>query len=548
MSRFSKQLTWLLMLVFALTALAVQAEPVLKAGDRVVIYGDSITQQCMYSRYVQQYITCRYPDLKVSFYNAGWGGDTAGGALNRLDRDVLSLNPTVVTMFFGMNDGGYIALNPNILAGYRKNMESLILALQAKNVRPVVYTPGCVDPDRNPKLKDAQYNKTLEALGQADLELAKQYNCPSMDVHHPMLDFQNAQKAANPAYTMIGDAVHPNADGHLVMTFQMLKGLGAEPMPALGTFDAATGKADGLRVVSPDPAKIVLETLASLPVPFWFDASNYSAMKASGFLEMAGQKLTVKGLTAEAYDVVIDGVPAGRYVVEDLAAGVPIAGTYSLRAKLIHDAIQRKESLYFSAWRDMQFGFATLPDIKKTVDNLILANDSLQASIIAGATPAKATITLTPAPGGVNLALGKTYVSSDPNTHGWGAVGLTDGSYVVDAQRAYASNETPKFPKTVTIDLTKSSRIATVLVALPNIGSTKTVIVSVSADGTNFTDVGTHEFKLRTEEKYSYTFPAVDARYVRLTYPDHYAETVSYDPNFVFTSEVEVYAPSKNAK
>ena len=63
----------------------------LKADDRIVIYGDSITEQRIYSRYLQQYLYCRYPELKLKFFNAGWGGDTAVGALNRLERDVLVL-------------------------------------------------------------------------------------------------------------------------------------------------------------------------------------------------------------------------------------------------------------------------------------------------------------------------------------------------------------------------------------------------------------------------------------------------------------------------
>ena len=89
--------------LLVLSSLA-RAEPVLKAGDRVVLYGDSITEQRQYTRFIQQYIQCRYPELKVNFYNAGWSGDTAGGGFGRLERDVLLLKPTVVTLFFGMKD------------------------------------------------------------------------------------------------------------------------------------------------------------------------------------------------------------------------------------------------------------------------------------------------------------------------------------------------------------------------------------------------------------------------------------------------------------
>lgn len=546
MVRFTRRLTWLAIISLVLLATMLQAAPVFKAGDRVVIYGDSITEQRMYTRFLQQYLTCRYPDLKLAFFNAGWSGDQAGGALNRLDRDVLSLHPNVVTMFFGMNDGGYRPLDQNILANYRKNMEGLITTLQAKNITPVVYTPGCVDPDhRNDK--DFNYNQTLEALGAADLELAKQYNCPSADVHHPMLNFQTAQKAAHPGYTMIPDSVHPDANGHLVMTYLMLQGLGAEPMPTLGAFDAATGKATGLRAVSQDATKLVLETTAPMPIPFWFDASNLPAMRDSGFLAMAGQKLTVTGLTADAYLVTADDVKIGRYTREDLAAGVSIPGTYSKAGKLIYDEINQKENLYYLAWRQIKLPFSDLPDTQKAFDSLLAVNDNLQARILTDAAPAKVTLTLTPVAGSDNLALEKTYVCSDPNAFGWGIGKLTDGSWESSADHCFASNSATQFPKTVTIDLEKVSKVATVIAGVPNFGSTKTITVAVSADGKTFSDVGTNEFKQRTEEKFTYAFPAVDARYVRLTYPDHYDEAVNYDANFVFTTEVEVYGPAKNA-
>lgn len=60
-----------------------------------MIYGDSITEQRLYSRYVQHYIQCRYPEINIIFFNADWGGDTAAGALKRLERDVLVLKPTL---------------------------------------------------------------------------------------------------------------------------------------------------------------------------------------------------------------------------------------------------------------------------------------------------------------------------------------------------------------------------------------------------------------------------------------------------------------------
>lgn len=523
-----------------------KAEPILKAGDRVVIYGDSITQQKLYSRYVQQYIQCRYPDLKVKFYNAGWSGDTAGGGFNRLERDVWLHKPTVVTLFFGMNDGGYKAVSDATTNTFKGNEERIIKALTEKGVRVVVYTPGAVDYDKRPALKDANYNDNLEALGQAALDLAKQYNLPSADVFHPMLAFQAAQKAKDPAFTMIPDAVHPSPAGHLVMTQEMLKGLGAEPMPPIGTVDLAANAADGLRVVSTNPAQTVLENTRPVNIPFWFDNSVSNVMRDSGFAATVGQALTVKNMTPGSYKVTLNGADAGQFSADELAVGVKITGQNFAPAKQLHDLIQRKEDNYFTAWREIRLPLGDVNGAAQTVEGLMTADEGYQSMIHTLARPlAKLNIMLTAAPEGPNLALGKPYTASDPNRYNWGNGGLTDGSWETNSQHTFSTGDSPNFPKDVTVDLLNLARIGTISFGVPPFGATKTVKVSVSADGQNFTEVGQKEFSQRKEERATIAFPSVEARFVRLTYIDHHNDSVQFPPIFGFTTEVEVYATAK---
>ena len=178
------------------------------------------------------------------------------------------------------------------------------------------------------------------------------------------------------------------------------------------------------------------------------------------------------------------------------------------------------------------------------VDGLLAADEGYHSVIHNLSMPlTKATITLTVAPGGPNLALHKKYEVSDPNGFNYGIGGLTDGSWDSNAPHTFATGDNATFPKTATIDLEQPARIGLVTVGVPPFGSTKTINISVSADGKTFTEVGSHVFSLHKEEQYTYAFPAVTARYVRLTYPDHYDEQVGYGQNFAFTTEVEVYAP-----
>ena len=50
-------------------------------GDTVVFLGDSITAARGYTKIVELYTLMRHPELRVRFWNAGKGGDTAAGAV-----------------------------------------------------------------------------------------------------------------------------------------------------------------------------------------------------------------------------------------------------------------------------------------------------------------------------------------------------------------------------------------------------------------------------------------------------------------------------------
>src|SRR5437868_14642988 len=79
----------------------------LKKGDVVVVMGDSITEQRLYSNYLEIWSQTRFPSYNLVFRNVGIGGDRSTGGNSRFKRDVLPYKPTVLTVDFGMNDGRY---------------------------------------------------------------------------------------------------------------------------------------------------------------------------------------------------------------------------------------------------------------------------------------------------------------------------------------------------------------------------------------------------------------------------------------------------------
>jgi hypothetical protein len=265
---------------------------------------------------------------------------------------------------------------------------------------------------------------------------------------------------------------------------------------------------------------------------------------ACGLANLVGQKLTVKGLDTGDYNLVIGNTTIPT-TADDLAQGISLVGSFSDAGQRIHDMAAQKENLYFTAWRQIRIPYSDTPGISDAYNSLMDADNALNAALYSIKPPASLTIEIVPKPEGPDLALNKKYVAVDENKYNWGIGGLTDGSWEASAAHCFASGDTDAFPKTVTIDLEQVTQVGEVVLGVPPFGATKTIQVSVSSDGANFTVEGSHEFACEQEARYTYAFPPVAARYVRLTYPDHYTTNTQYGPNFVFTTEAEVYRGAK---
>ncbi|MES2202424.1 MAG: SGNH/GDSL hydrolase family protein, partial [candidate division FCPU426 bacterium] len=218
-------------LVLALLCLAAipvlsRAEMLIHDGDRVVFVGDSITEFGNYTNPVETYFSLRYPGMKVDWFNAGWAGDRTDAALYRLERDVLALKPTVVTLCFGMNDAYYMKPEASIGDLYATNLSSLIKRLKAAGIRVAVLTPGVVDEEgeKNRWMKDIDYNRGgLDMVRGRTLKVAGQEGVPAQDIHTLFTKVLAAAKRADKNFQFAPDGIHPDEGGGLVMSYALLK-------------------------------------------------------------------------------------------------------------------------------------------------------------------------------------------------------------------------------------------------------------------------------------------------------------------------------------
>ena len=106
----------------------------LQEGDRLAIIGDSITEQKMYSRIIETYLTVCYPHLQITARQYGWSGEKTDGFLRRMDQDCLRFDPTVATLCYGMNDSRYRPFDSTNGQWYRDHYTAIVRKLKAERL------------------------------------------------------------------------------------------------------------------------------------------------------------------------------------------------------------------------------------------------------------------------------------------------------------------------------------------------------------------------------------------------------------------------------
>ena len=349
------------MALAALTRPATAAEFPIHDGDRVVLLGDSITEQRLYTTVIETYTLSRFPQWKLSFRNIGWGGDTARGGLGRAARDMLPLKPTFVTIDFGMNDHGYRAHDEGIYKGYIEKQTQLVALLKANHARVALLTPQPIEEKRPDPDKDAK-NGSLRKMSDGLREIAAKENVLFADQFDPYMAVMLTARQANPtAFIGGGDAVHPGPVGHTVMGWAILKALGA-PAAVSGVELTAAGKvvaSSGCQVTEVKAEAGSLSFIRkdeTLPMPF--SLQNEAATKLIPVLaDLSRYELKITGLTAAKYQLLIDDKPAAMFTAQELAAGCNLtltAGPITEQARQLWVTVVAKNNAFYKRWRDVQ--------------------------------------------------------------------------------------------------------------------------------------------------------------------------------------------------
>ncbi len=194
--------------------------------DHIVFYGDSITDCGRnrdalpgteagwgdgYAQIIAEFLSSQKPELHLQFTNKGISGNRIYDLEERLERDVLSLRPELVSILIGINDvwREFDSNTPSPIEDFRDSYRRILERLAGAGCELVLLDPFLLHT--KPEFK--AWLPVLEPKIEVVRELAQEFAA----IHVPLDDlFTAASRKREPAF-WAGDGVHPSKAGHALI-------------------------------------------------------------------------------------------------------------------------------------------------------------------------------------------------------------------------------------------------------------------------------------------------------------------------------------------
>jgi lysophospholipase L1-like esterase len=360
-------------ITMACAACAAQDRFYLHDGDRIIFYGDSITEPRLYTNYVETYAITRFPKLRLEFINSAWGGDRANGGRGgpidvRLQRDVVNHHPTVFALMLGMNDGWGEPFNDLRYNAFTNGYEHILdfLSRTMPGLRVTVMQPSPRDDITHPPAFAGGYNSVLIRYGEFVKKTGQRRGLTVADLNTPLVDALIKAQSIDPglARQIAGDGVHPGVGGHLVLAAALLKSWNAPAIVSAVTVDFVKRRVsvvESTSVTNFSIGKKISWTQTDNALPFPVDRDDAAialAARCYGFDEALNQQLLrITGLPAERYNLRIDGQQLGVFGREELRRGINLAlleTPMQKQSRRVHQLTFERNEVQFGRWRQVQ--------------------------------------------------------------------------------------------------------------------------------------------------------------------------------------------------
>lgn len=227
-----------------------EKDPFSNPPATAVFFGDSVTKGCFeiymknektietvyepwnsYSAKFLRIMNTLYPRAQCNVINSGISGDYTKSAVARLERDVLSRNPDLVVVCFGLND----CSTAENAVKYGENLRIIFKEIQAAGIDCIFMTPNMLNTYVSSEIKEP----LLKNIG---AKLAESFNSGVFDVY-----MDRAARVAAEEGVMVCDCYtiwktlyehgvdttlllsnrlnHPQRDFHLMFAYELVKTL-----------------------------------------------------------------------------------------------------------------------------------------------------------------------------------------------------------------------------------------------------------------------------------------------------------------------------------
>ncbi len=182
----------------------------------IVCIGDSITEQNIHLQGKLNYVG-QFTERLMELYkrnsivlNAGISGDTTWGVLNRLERDVLSFKPDLVTVMLGIND---CHKGLEFLPEFKDNLRSIVSQIMHSGSEVLLLTQNMLDYNiiESSVTARVSYPDYIIAIR----EVAEATQTPLCDIYQKWGEYIKGD--SNNHLMLMDDSIHPNERGHIFM-------------------------------------------------------------------------------------------------------------------------------------------------------------------------------------------------------------------------------------------------------------------------------------------------------------------------------------------
>jgi lysophospholipase L1-like esterase len=219
-----KKLFLLLPFIFTLFSCST-GKLMLKDNEKIAFLGDSITELGAkpngYVTLIKNSLAKSNPSVEI--IGAGISGNKVTDLQARVDRDVISKQPTIVFIYIGINDVWH-SITPGLHGTpkdqYEAGLKEIIGKIKNIGAKVILCTPSVIGEKRN---GTNQIDGMLDEYAEISRKVASETGVQLLDLHKDFVNYLSANNSENKGKGILTvDGVHLNDTGNRFVAKEML--------------------------------------------------------------------------------------------------------------------------------------------------------------------------------------------------------------------------------------------------------------------------------------------------------------------------------------